>query len=203
LQDDVYTNGDASGPTPPNPTVIPLHLLQRFQFTFLIRHPANAIPSYYRCTQPPLADLTGFHYFLPEEAGYRELREFFDYVIATGLISKDSVFVLDADDLLDHPHEAMRRYCEHVGVDFKEKMLTWEEGGDGCADAFEKWKGFHEDAIKSGGLRPRAHKKVKSEEEMKKEWTAKWGEKAADQIWNCVEENRADYEHLKGFKQQF
>lgn len=134
-----------------NPTVLPLSYLRQFQWTFLIRHPRRAIPSYYRCCAPPLSELTGFDYFSPEEAGYRELRALFDYLRACRIVGED-VFVLDADDLLDAPKIAIRKYCEHVGLDYSDKMLEWGEGG---CEAFEKWKGFHEDAINSTALRPR------------------------------------------------
>lgn len=64
--------------------------------------------------------------------------------------------MIDADDLLDQPKEVMRKYCESVGLDFKESMLGWGENGDGCSK-FDKWKGFHNDAIESVGLKPREH----------------------------------------------
>lgn len=63
-----------------NPTVLPRAALEKFHFTFLIRHPRSSVPSYYRCTVPPLRELTGFDEFMPEEMGYGELRRFFDYL---------------------------------------------------------------------------------------------------------------------------
>jgi len=74
-------------PTEPgNPTIIPEELLSKFHFTFLIRHPRLSIPSYYRCTLEPLRSMTGWTYFDPSEAGYSELRRFFDYVLQKGLM---------------------------------------------------------------------------------------------------------------------
>ena len=138
-----------------NPSIIPLSILRDYHFAFLIRHPLRSIPSFYRCTIPPLSEETGFDYFLSSEAGYRELRVFFDYLRAKGLIGgKDGVelCLIDADDLLDHPKEVLKKYCESVGLGFNESMLMWEEGG--CS-AFDKWKGFHDDVIQSKGLKPR------------------------------------------------
>jgi hypothetical protein len=71
---------------PSNPTVMPLSLLKSFHFTFLIRHPRYSIPSYYRCTIPPLDSVTGFYDFKPSEAGYHELRRVFDYLRSSGII---------------------------------------------------------------------------------------------------------------------
>src|SRR5699024_5726255 len=94
------------GEEPGNPTVIPLDILRKFHFTFLIRHPRRSIPSYYRCVIPPLNEITGWNDFMPSETGYEELVRLFDYLIEQGIVDKDHLTVLDADDLLDKP-EAM------------------------------------------------------------------------------------------------
>jgi hypothetical protein len=158
---------------------VPLPLLKEFHFTFLIRHPRRAIPSYYRCTVPPLSAKTGFHNFMPSEAGYDELRRLFNYLLQEGVISREGrqqeqqqsgdgksgpvkITVVDADDLLDKPAEVIRAFCEDVGIDYHDGMLKWddEEGQRLAVDAFEKWNGFHDDAIGSTELRARAHAKV-------------------------------------------
>jgi Sulfotransferase domain len=73
-------------PEPDNPTVVPAEMLAKFHFTFLIRDPHSSIPSYYRCTIPPLDKLTGFYNFDPLEAGYDEVRRLFDYLRKTGQV---------------------------------------------------------------------------------------------------------------------
>lgn len=123
---------------PGNPTVVPLSLLKTFHFTFLIRHPRYSIPSYYRCTIPPLSHVTGFHNFMPSEAGYDELRRVFDYLKDIGQVGPKiagqaapegvngtdgkedgnvSITVIDADDLLDNPEGIVKAYCKEVGID--------------------------------------------------------------------------------------
>lgn len=181
------TNGDVKAATdkgapfpyatpcePGNPSVMPKELLEKFHFTFLIRHPRNSIPSYYRCCVPPLVEKTGFNEFMPEEAGYDELRRFFDYCKDAGIVGPKvcgqpdngavtapnsvEICVLDADDLLDDPEGMLRHYCASVGIEFDMSMLNWdsEEEHKAAKDAFEKWNGFHEDAIHSKDLKPRA-----------------------------------------------
>ena len=166
-----------------NPTVIPEAILTGFHFTFLIRHPRYSIPSYFRCTVPPLDVLTGFYEFMPSEAGYDELRRVFDYLcsinnvgpkVATqgsktavlnvdkavkGSLAQTGMCVVDADDLLDDPKAIIEAYCKTVGLDYDDKMLNWDSEDDHqhARDAFEKWRGFHEDAMNSCGLRPRMH----------------------------------------------
>jgi len=213
---------------PENPTVIPEAILRKFHFTFLIRHPRHSIPSYFRCTIPPLDDVTGFHNFDPSEAGYDELRRVFDFLRSRGQVgpaiagdigqgngvdSKEKangtvdngpveICVIDADDLLDDPEGIIRQYCKTVGLKFHPNMLVWdtEEDHRQAVDAFEKWRGFHDDAIESAALKPRAHKhKEKDEEDEFVEWIEKYGEEAAEVIRETVRRNVADYEYLKQF----
>lgn len=163
-----HTNGMSENA---NPTVIPTELLRKFHWTFLIRHPRRAIPSYFRCTVPPLDDLTGFHQFMPNEAGYDELVRLFDFLrnekivgpalAADGDADKENqtpITLIDADDLLDNPEGIIRAFCEQVGIDFSPDMLSWDdkENQEYVSKAFEKWRGFHNDAIESTSLKPRA-----------------------------------------------
>jgi hypothetical protein len=164
---------EASKAEEKNPTVMPREILEKFHFTFLIRHPRSAIPSYYRCCIPPLVERTGFTPFMPEEAGYDELRRLFDYLKDTGLIGPKiasrqnaelkegqvEICVIDADDMLDDPEGILRQYCDSIGLDFNQEMLKWEseESHAFAKEQFEKWNGFHDDAINSTDLKPRAH----------------------------------------------
>jgi hypothetical protein len=190
----VTTNGEASAVSlersppypygtqmePGNPTVVPVDLLSQFHFTFLIRDPHYSIPSYYRCTIPPLDAVTGFYDFYPSEAGYDEVRRVFEYLREVGLVGprvaavegdtngvngaarrKDGVeiCVIDADELLDHPAVLIERYCKSVGIAYDPAMLNWDNEEDQAVAkaAFEKWKGFHNDAIDSQYLKARDH----------------------------------------------
>ncbi|KAI9808204.1 MAG: hypothetical protein M1825_004661 [Sarcosagium campestre] len=164
------SNGDATTASKPypyateaepnNPTVVPRELLSKFHFTFLIRHPRSSIPSYFRCTVPPLDKVTGFYHFMPSEAGYDEVRRVFDYLRSIGEIgpnvatrpelvetngavpaatsagsndenkNKVDICVIDADDLLDNPSGIIAAYCESVGFPYDPGMLTWDTPED-------------------------------------------------------------------------
>ena len=74
------------------------------------------------------------------------------------------ITVVDADELLAKPKEVVKRFCEDVGLEFDEAMLRWGNEEDGeeaeeqqhkAEEAFAKWKGFHDDALKSTGLKAR------------------------------------------------
>jgi len=118
--------------------------------------------------------VTGFYDFDASEAGYDELRRIFDFLREAGMIGprragegdrkEDEVriTVVDADDLLDNPNGIVEAYCREVGLEYEPGMLRWdgEEDRERALKAFEKWRGFHEDAIESGSLRPRDASKV-------------------------------------------
>ncbi|GKZ21175.1 hypothetical protein AbraIFM66951_008638 [Aspergillus brasiliensis] len=216
---------------PGNPTVMPTEILSQFHFAFLIRDPHHSVPSYFRCTIPPLDDVTGFHNYDPSEAGYDELRRTFDYLrsvrlvgphIATqerdaddidnrlrpvtngvnGYESGAEICVIDADDMLQKPAPMIEAFCRSVGMEYTPDMLCWdtEEDHQVARDKFEKWRGFHNDAIESKGLVARKHPHaVKTEEEWDAEWCKKYGPEAAALIRKTVDANMADYLYMKQF----
>lgn len=162
-----------------NPTCVPLEFLRRFHFTFLIRHPRSSIPSLYRLSRPPLAELTGWQGWRDHEDGYLELRKIFDYLRDIGEIgpaiatNEDArrkatdetyeqskavnICVVDSDDLERSPHEIMELYCREVGVQYRPDMLSWGSMDDRAraTEYFRHCKGFHLDLMKSDGFRAR------------------------------------------------
>ncbi|OAQ68133.1 Zn-dependent alcohol dehydrogenases (ISS) [Pochonia chlamydosporia 170] len=189
------------GVEPNNPTVIPFEMLKQFHFTFLIRHPRRSVPSYWRCTIPPLREVSGFDYFLPSEMGYEELVRFFDWAIERGLVDKDRLTVVDADDLLDNPEAIIRKYCERTGLTFDPGMLKWNDADQAHAEKlFAKWNGFHDDALGNRELKGRSHaQKTLTVEAENKEWEAKYGKEAQQIIRETVDANIPYYEHLKQY----
>lgn len=145
-----------------NPTKIPVDILRQFHFTFLIRHPRRSIPSYWRCTIPPLVEVTNFTHFMPSEAGYEELVRLFEFLTQAGIVDKGQVTVVDADRMLDNPEKTIQMFCERTGIDFKPGMLEWTEDDRlHAADLFAKWDGFHDEAIESSSLKARTHAQVR------------------------------------------
>ncbi len=88
-----------------------------FQHTFLIRDPAQMLPSYYH--KMPDLDF--------EECGYKELFELFDKVVEnTGEIP----VVINADDLVEHPTDIVQAYCSKIGIPFIPEALNWKSPGN-------------------------------------------------------------------------
>jgi hypothetical protein len=155
-----------------NPSVLPIDVLRKFHFTFLIRHPVLAIPSYYRCTIPPKSKITGVSQYSAADAGYKELRKLFDYLHFYGIVGPSitgretcpqttapggrleqvEICVVDAEDLLKYPESIVGQYCASTGLPYSGKdMLRWDttEEHIRAKDAFATWKGFHDDAVNS------------------------------------------------------
>ncbi|KAH0543263.1 hypothetical protein FGG08_002427 [Glutinoglossum americanum] len=218
---------------PSNPTVLPLEILRRFHWTFLIRHPRSSIPSYYRCTIPPLSHKTGFHNFLPSEAGYSELRRLFEYLLAEGVIGpktagrssgegeenangsdgedETEICLIDADSLLSSPPATIQSFCRSCNIPYDPQMLSWSDPASRrlAQQAFAKWQGFHDDAIKSTGffeLREKRRgegegeeERLRREEDEERGWKEMFGEEGAGVVKEAVEGCLEDYEFLKGF----
>jgi hypothetical protein len=94
--------------------------------TFIIRHPAEAIPSHH-ALNPNLGR---------DEIGFAWLYEVFDAVrSATGATPA----VIDSDDLLDRPADTVRAYCSAVGIPFMPEALSWQPGMRPEWQATDRW----------------------------------------------------------------
>ena len=109
-----------------NPTLIPTELLldPTIHHSFLIRSPIKAIPSFYRLCNGDASAVTGFEFYDPEEAGYRELRLLYDFLRGEG---RDPL-IIDSEALIKNPEIVMKRWCDEAEIEFDESMLKWDEG---------------------------------------------------------------------------
>jgi len=88
-----------------------------FQHTFLIRDPAQMLPSYYY--KMPDLDF--------EECGYKELFELFKKVVdRTGKIP----VVINADDLVEKTTDIVKEYCARISIPFMPEALKWNPPGN-------------------------------------------------------------------------
>ncbi|KAI0388511.1 P-loop containing nucleoside triphosphate hydrolase protein [Xylariaceae sp. FL0594] len=187
----------------PNATVVPLSLLSGFHYTFLIRDPRKAIPSLWECSTPPKSHMTGWHGFKAEDAGYGDLRRLFEYLFDAGLIGPgtgNEICVVDADDLLTHPEDVVRRFCDAVDVPFDKSMLRWEsqDAQRRAREAFKNWAPFHDAVLKSTSLRAHPKMATSLESDLAK-WREKYGEEGCAIIRKNVEDNMEHYLYLKQF----
>lgn len=83
--------------------------------TFLIRHPAETIPS--------------FHALRPEVKLHQiGVQRLYDLFLAVAEASGRTPVVLDAADLVTDPVGAVRAYCAAVGIPYLEHALSWPAG---------------------------------------------------------------------------
>ncbi|PGH05360.1 hypothetical protein AJ79_06829 [Helicocarpus griseus UAMH5409] len=204
----LQTDGDFD-----NPSVLPLPILSRFTWTFLIRHPQQSIPSLYRLSATPeKREATGWQYFLGSEAGYRELRQLFDYLDSQGLLGDTNrqqqgngysgPCVIDAADLLKQPERTVEAYCNYVGLDYQPAMLQWDtlEDDEQAAEVFATWTGFHMDAIRSRGLKKKDGVKIPTSAKNDYDsWVAEFGAEGARIIQDTIDANLVHYLYLKKF----
>ena len=118
---------------------------QAFQHTFLMRNPNKPIPSLYAASVNK--QLTGWDNFDPDECGFKQLFQLYQFLVAN--IDENPV-VVDAGDLLEDPEGIMRAYCEGIGVKFYKKMLEWEPQHFPRAHAYQGW---HNNVLNSSGFR--------------------------------------------------
>jgi hypothetical protein len=81
--------------------------------TFIVREPRRTISSAFEM-KPTITCA---------EVGYEHLAEIFDLAMSC---SPTRPAVIDADRLVQHPAEVVRRYCEHVGLPFLQHAMTWQ-----------------------------------------------------------------------------
>ncbi|KAI4261797.1 MAG: hypothetical protein L6R42_003011 [Xanthoria sp. 1 TBL-2021] len=187
----------------PNPTLLPTQVVDAFKFVFLVRNPASAIPSLYRCFIPPLSTQTEDTSLDPTELGYRELRILFDYLRDKN--KNPLPLLIDADDLLADPDAILHPLCAYLEIPYSPSMLSWPTAEDHAFafSLFEKYAGYHQDALNSTALALKAEKKdtaPRSSEERNDEWKAKYGKEAMQVIRSAVDACRDDYEYLRSFR---
>ncbi|KAL8802824.1 MAG: hypothetical protein Q9182_003584 [Xanthomendoza sp. 2 TL-2023] len=188
----------------PNPTVLPTSIIDNLQFIFLIRDPVAAIPSLYRCFIPPLSTQTEDTTLDPTELGYRELCILFDY-----LRNRDggtAPLVIDADNLLADPEALLRLLCINLGLPYSSSMLSWRtaEDRDFAFTLFEKYAGYHEDALNSTGLVAKANG-VKDRLQLSRggqddQWNSKYGKEGMQVVRSAVDACQDDYQYLRQFR---
>jgi len=114
---------------------------------FLIRHPAEVLPSLdEKYAKPTLPD-----------TGYPQQVEIFDFIAAR---SGQTPLVIDSKDVLLNPRGILSQFCEKLGVAFQESMLSWPPGfrdTDGVwarhwYNAVEKTTGFQPYQAKTKAL---------------------------------------------------
>jgi hypothetical protein len=112
-------------------------LIEDATHTFIIRHPAETIPSYYAVN--PLVQR--------HQIGFERQYELFE---AARQSAGETPIVIDADDLVAHPRRIVQAYCDRVGIRYLPNSLRWRPGPRPEWRPSERWhaevsasSGFH------------------------------------------------------------
>ncbi|CAG8638094.1 3723_t:CDS:2 [Ambispora gerdemannii] len=187
------------GPNIRNPA-LPKSTLSKIRHTFLIRDPSKSIKSLYRAyfqihfqRHEPLKEKEDTEKsikldelkFITSSIGIKELAVFFDYVKEE--FKDQTPLVIDADDLCKNPKGILRKYCELIGEEFDESMISWKPGKIKDWYSMGVW---HSDLEQSTGFGKFLNTKNSCTKEFKyplfvEEW---------------IEENRKHYDYLYQFR---
>ena len=114
---------------------LPRDWIPRLTNVLLIRDPGEVIASYVRSRSDVVA----------EDIGLVQQSELYDQL-------KGDVPVIDAADFLRAPEAYLRWLCDHVGVEFTDRMLNWPAGP---RDSDGVWAPYWYDAVRaSTGFAP-------------------------------------------------
>ncbi|KAJ1328219.1 hypothetical protein MN608_07555 [Microdochium nivale] len=203
-----------------NITSMPDEFLHTWTPTFLIRHPALILPSYYRtcldhikmaaaaaavATPPPASGL-------PKKKGeptdlemsmkwIRTLYEFYaEYFSQQG---RTAPMVLDADDIMKCPSRLVPRYAELVGLDPHKVQLSWERASEKSIKGLLPNERRMLDAIlaSSGVDASKVAGDVDIDLEVEK-WRKEFGEARAQKLKTWVKAAMPDYEFLRERRMQ-
>ncbi|KIY44529.1 hypothetical protein FISHEDRAFT_51179 [Fistulina hepatica ATCC 64428] len=197
------TNYTHLPPDPPlpvaNPTLIPDRLFRTLTPVFTIRHPAHAIPSWYRSVS--VAGTLGVSVGDPEWlviTSFLWPRLTFDcfraHFIAQDPDSRWPV-VIDADDLIGDPEGIMRQLCALTGLNPEHISTTWTKPYDPLPVPEDHFMYPLKRALFGSNLK---HPPDVTTERQK--WASQWGENIADAIARAVDGAMADYQYLYGFR---
>ncbi|XP_038057111.1 branched-chain-amino-acid aminotransferase-like protein 2 [Patiria miniata] len=93
-----------------------------YTHVFLMRHPFKSITSHWKSLSY-FPDDARFSMVKPKS--FKTLAGVYDHVTTT--LGQPAPVVLDADDLLAQPAEALRLLCQSIGMPYSQDLLRWEQ----------------------------------------------------------------------------
>lgn len=117
-----------------------------FVHTFLIRNPLKVGQSLNKLIST--SNDPHISFFDPIEMSFDAIYDLYKYV--TDVLKQPSI-IIDADDVLNNPQHILSMYCNKVGIEFTDNMLTWEATLPN--PDWLVWEGWHDDAISCTGFR--------------------------------------------------
>ncbi|RYP78880.1 hypothetical protein DL771_000265 [Monosporascus sp. 5C6A] len=182
-----------------NLTSLPDAFLKTWNPTFLIRHPAMVLPSYYRAVLSDI-ELEGFKRgkkdLLDSEVTLRWIRSLYDFYAAHFPQGSPWPLVLDADDVMQS-QDLVTRYAAMAGLDPEKLRFTWDKVPQ---EAIEKMPSALQRMLSSLMASDRVDtSKLAGNIDIAMEaikWRAEFGEEAGTKLERWVRDAMPDYEYL-------
>ncbi|MEM9858269.1 MAG: sulfotransferase family protein [Bacteroidota bacterium] len=128
-----------------------MELLNQFTNIFLIRNPAEMLPSLVKQIPDPVLRDTGL------ERQYA----LFEHLKSRG----EPVAVVDSKQLLLNPADLLKKLCKYLGISFDEQMLSWTSGALPEDGVWAKY--WYHNVHNSSGFQPYRSKKETFPESLK------------------------------------
>ncbi|XP_071958672.1 uncharacterized protein [Antedon mediterranea] len=110
-----------------------------YRHAFLIRNPGKVFPSWknllnkFNEGEEVMLEV-GKNNVIPEDYGFGESLQLYEHLKKTGI--EPNPFIIDSDDLLENPESILRQFCAFAGIQYTDKLLSWDGGHDVTMD----WK---------------------------------------------------------------
>ena len=188
-----------------NPTFLPDDWLETFQPTFLIRHPALQIPSFYRVHLEgrgpnDTASRKAYMRATYTLVAFRQMYDFYAKHFRAHAPSSPWPLVIDAAELTAYPMDVMRHFCSIAGFDFSKCKFKWElasrETVDELPNNVER-RAFSTLHASTGVLSGKTSLSVVDVEVEATKWKAEFGEEVAKEIETFVRRSLPDYVYLR------
>lgn len=191
--------------TPANKTIIPDNVLNTFQPTILIRHPALQMPSLWRFQQEshgkPMHNTSqkmvrkALYTLAPVVALYDYYASYFQ----TQNQGSPWPLVIDSTDLITHPATVMQHFCHLTGLDFEHCSFNWDKASKENLQAQETdmvRRALSTLNASTGVVASKAPKEVDIDAEVEK-WKKEFGDEVAAELEHYVRAEIPNYEYLK------
>ena len=91
-----------------------LSWLKDLKNCILLRHPKDVISSYIKKNTLTCTD----------QLGYPQQLKIIEFLQRNNL----EFYIINSDDILDNPKQKLLDWCNHLNIEFDNKMLSWEKG---------------------------------------------------------------------------
>ncbi|KAK3622530.1 hypothetical protein LTR56_022159 [Elasticomyces elasticus] len=191
-------DNEFSNPQHRNPSYLPDSLLLTFSPVFLIRHPAQMVPSNYRIGAS-LKKLKLEDEDSMVQTTQRWTRYMWDYLATKSPAQKP--ILIDAEDLINNAEATVLKLCNILGIDPSGVEYSWDavpkeqwpEDGMGIA------KTYLGDLLVSKGVTKSEKGLIDIDVETEK-WAEQYGQEIARALRARVDKEMPDYDYLRQFK---